>query len=404
MARRARIHSRDLQPQIAAPKGLLGVARVQRFEWPMDLPTTSIDELGRKLHVGTTTDVPNVTVTLEAFDVSHNTFAYLAGHTPNQFPISGASITDFKSLDVIGQIRDGTTLGIVNSLYVKRGTITGMDATFGVRDNSSVTYTVSANSKKEFRQPVFYETSTTISGGAKMLLANTPTWLTRTSGYTIDAYRTSLTGQTNYLNEGALLDYTVTAATITFLDNGGVTSGSANQLDRVWVTYCSPITNKIFEVLDDAAVSAVQGKYVPVTISISNIPRVQSATIRVAFPSEGILEMGGLGRPVGYEVGVPDVTGEISVLKTDNDLLSILEGVANSTVENDMEYALQTLPLKIQLKDPRNTSRTLLTYYIPSITLSSESDTNSVNQSVNEVFGFQSTTGELIVMSGAGVY
>lgn len=401
MARRARVHSRDLQPQLATPKGLLGVARVQRFEWPMELPTTNIDELGRKLHVGTTQEIPNVTVTLEAFDVSHNTFAYLTGHTPQQFPISGASITDLKNVDVIGQIRDGTTLGIVNALYVKRGTVTGMDASFGVRDNSTITYTVSANSKKEFRQPVFYQQFTSVSGGAAAALTNTPTYLTRTSGYTINAYRTSDTGTTNYLKEGT--DYTVTGTAIAFLDAGGVSSGSTGGSDTVWITYSSN-TAKVFEALDDQSVAAVQGKYVPVTISLSNIPRVQSASIRVAFPSEEIVEMGGLGQPVGYEVGIPDVTGEISVLKTDNDLLALLEGVPNTTVENDMEFALTSLPLKIQLKNPRNPSQTLLTYYIPSLTFTAEGDENTVNQSMNETFSFQSTTGELIVMSGVGVY
>ena len=402
MARRARIHSRDLQPQIAAPKGLLGVARVQRFEWPMELPTTNIDELGRVLHVGTVSEIPNVTVTLEAFDVSHNTYSYLTGYTPGSFPVSGASITEFKNVVVIGQIRDATTKNIVNSLYVKRGTVTAMDATFGVRDNSSVTYTVSSNSKKEFKQPIFYESSTTISGGAKMTLANTPTYLTRTSGYIIDAYRVSATGSTNYLDEGT--DYTVAGTTVTFLDAGGVSSGSANAQDRVWVTYTSPITNSTFQALDDVAPAAIQGKYVPVTISLQNIPRVQSASLRVSFPSEEILEMGGLGKPVGYEVGIPEVTGEISVLKTDNELLQILEGVATSTVESDMEFAKTTLPLKIELKNPRNPSQVLLTYYVPSITITSENDENTVNQSMNETFAFSSTTGEMIVASGSGVY
>ena len=401
MVRRARVHSRDLQPQLATPQGLLGVARVQRFDWPMELPTTSVDELGRKLHVGTTTEIPNVTVTIEAFDVSHNTFSYLTGYTPGTFPVSGASITDLKNVDVIGQIRDGTTLGIVNALYVKRGTVTGMDATFGVRDNSNVTYTISANSKKEFRQPVFYQQFTTVSGGSSVSLTNTPTYLTRTSGYTINAYRTASNGTTNYLAEGT--DYTVTGSTVAFLDAGGLSSGSTGLSDTVWVTY-SANASKTFEALDDVSAAAVQGKYVPVTISVSNIPRVQSASLRVAFPSEEIVEMGGLGKPVGYEVGIPDVTGEISVLKTDNDLLSLLQGVATSTVETDMEYALTTLPLKIQLKNPRNTSQTLLTYYIPSLTFTAEGDESTVNQSMNETFSFQSTTGEMIVMSGVGVY
>lgn len=397
MARRPRIHSRDLQPQLATPKGLLAAARVQRFEWPAQFPTTAVDELGRKLHVGTTSETPQVTVTLEAFDVTHTTFAHLTGYTGATFPVSGASITELKNIDVIGQIRDASTLDIVNALYVKRGIVTGMDATFGVRANSTVSYTVSSNSKKEFRQPVFYDKFTSIVGsGSSVSLAHTPTYLTRTSGYIIDAYRTGTDGTTGYLDEGT--DFTVTGTTLMPIGTN-VKAG-----DTIWVTYCSPVTTETFQALDNISPAAIQGKYVPVTISVNSIPRVQSASIRVAFESEEIQEMGGLGNPVGYEIGVPSVTGDISVLKTDNDLLAILEGVSNTTVENDMNYAKTTLPLKIQLKNPANVAQTVLTYYVPSITLTAEGDDNSVNQSMNETFSWESTTGELIIMSGVGVY
>lgn len=360
----------------------------------MELPVTNIDELGRVLHVGTTTEIPNVTVTFEAFDVSHNTYSYLTGYTPGTFPVSGASITEFKNVDVIGQIRDGTTKNIVNALYVKRGTITGMDATFGVRDNSTVSYTVSSNSKKELRQPVFYD-NLSISATSGVTLTNTPTYLTRTSGYILDAYQVSSNGTTTYLDEGT--DFTVAGTAVTLTGVNTPPSGT------VWLTYTSTAT-KTFEALDDVAPAAIQGKYVPVTISLQNIPRVQSASIQVSFPAEEILEMGGLGKPVGYETGIPEVTGEISVLKTDDDLLAILEGVSNTTVENDLEFARNDLPLKIELKNPRNPSQVLLTYYIPSITITSESDENTVNQSMNETFAFSSTTGELIVASGGGIY
>jgi hypothetical protein len=394
MARRARVHSRDLQPQIAAPKGLFAAARVQRFEWPATYPTTSVDELGNVLHVGTTTETPQVTVTLEAFDVSHNIFAYMTGYTPGTFPVSGASITELKNVDMIGQIRNTTTKSIVNALYVKRGIVTAIGATFGVRANSTETYTVSASSKKELRQPVFYD-SGTISATSGFTLSQTPTYLTRTSGYTLDAYRIGADGSTNFLDEGT--DYTVTGTSVSF-------TGANNSVgDTVWVTYSST-TAATFKGLDTAAPAAIQGKYVPVTISVNNIPRVQSATINVTFPSEEILEMGGLGKPVGYELGIPEVTGEIQVLKTDNDLMAILEGVSNTTVENDMEYAKTTLPLKIELKDPRNPARVVKTYYVPSLTFTAQSDTNQVNQSMNETYSFQSTTGDLFIASGSGVY
>jgi len=341
------------------------------------------------------TEIPEVTVTFEAFDVSHNTFSYLTGYTPATFPLSGASITEFKNVDVIGQIRNASTLNIVNALYVKRGIVTAMDATFGVRDNSTVSYTVSANSKKEFKQPVYYNNFALVTATGVQTLSQTPTYLTRTSGYIIDAYRTGTDNSTNFLDEGT--DFTVTGANINFTGTG-TTAG-----DTVWVTFCNP-TAKTFEGLDNAAPAAIQGKYVPLRISINSIPRVQSATIRAAFDAEQILEMGGLGKPVGYEVGIPNVTGDVSVLKTDNDLLAILEDVSNTTVENDLEFAKTTLPLKIELKNPANPAQILLTYYVPSITLTNEGDDNTVNQSMNETFSWQSTTGELFVLSGGGVY
>lgn len=398
MAKRARVHSRDIQPQIAAPKGLFAAARVQRLDFPMTIPTTNVDELGRRLHVGTTQETPELRVSFEAFDVSHNTFSYLTGYTPATFPVSGASISAFKNIDVIGQIRNANTGKIVNAIYGKKMAITGMDASFDVRGNSTVTYTAEGNSKKEFSKPVFYDRFTASGGQVNFGLTYQPAFLTRTSGYIINAYHipASTTDSEGYLTEGT--DYTVNGTT------GNVNFTAAANGDEVWFTYCAVSQDRYFETLDDTAPAAIQGKYVPVTIAVNNIQRVQSLRLRAAMTAESIMEMGGLGKPVGYETGIPDVTGDMSVLKTDNDLLAILEGVSNTTVENDMEYAKTTLPLKVQLKNPANPSEVLLTYYIPSITVSAEGDDSTVNQSVNETFSFSSTTGEMFVISGAGPY
>lgn len=392
MARRARIHSRDIQPLIAAPKGLFAAARVQRLDLPLTMNVTNIDELGRKLHVGTTNDIPEVTATIEAFDVSHNTFAYLTGYTPGTFPVSGASVTEFKNVDIIGSIRENCGDTVASAIYVKKAILTGMSATFGVTANSTVSYTFNSNSKKAFRQPVYYDVFVASGNQPSFALTSTPTYLTRTSGYIINAYSTQGDCDTSYLTEG--VDFTVAGSVVT------LTTVAASG-DTYWFTYTNP-TAQTFQGLDDVAPAAIQGKYVPVSISVNNIPRVQSATVNVTFESEQILEMGGLGKPVGYEIGVPDVNGDISVLKTDNDLLAILEGVSNTTVENDVEYALTSLPLKIQLKDPRNPSRVALTYYVPSFTVTAQGDESTVNASINETFSWRSTTGQLFVASGAG--
>lgn len=395
MVRRARIHSRDIQPWIAAPKGLFAAARVQRLDFPLTINTTNIDELGRRLHVGTTSDIPEVTVTVEAFDVSHDTFAYLTGYVPHQFPISGASITELKNVDVIGAIRENCGDLNTSAIVVRRGIVTAMAASFGVQDNSTVTYTINSNSKKAYKQPVYYDQFTASGTQATFSLALTPTYLTRTSGYIIDAYVTTAgaTCTTNYLTEGT--DFTVAGTTVTLV---GTTAGAG---DQYWFLYTNPASTT-FKALDNNHAAAIQGKYVPLTISISSIPRVQSATINASFESEQILEMGGLGRPVGYELNAPDVTGDVSVLRTDTDLLAILEGVSNTTVEYDIEYARTDLPLKVQLRDPRDPNKVVLTYYVPSITVTAQGDESAVNASVNQTFSWRSTTGELFVASGAG--
>lgn len=395
MAKRARVHSRDIQPQIAAPKGLFAAARVQRLDFPLTIPTTSVDELGRRLHVGTTQETPELRVSFEAFDVSHNTYSYLTGYTPDTFPTSGVSISNFKNVDIIGQIRNANTGKIVNAIYGKKMAITGMDASFDVRGNSTVTYTAEGNSKKELSKPVFYDKFTASGAQANFGLTYQPAYLTRTSGYVLNAYSIPAGGTEGYLTEG--VDFTVTGSNVNLTNAAAVG-------DEVWFTYAGVSQDRFFETLDDVAPAAIAGKYVPVTISVSNIQRVQSVRLRAAMAAESIMEMGGLGKPVGYETGIPDVTGDISVLKTDNDLLALLEGVSNTTVENDMEFAKTTLPLKVQLRNPANPSEVLLTYYIPSMTFSAEGDDSTVNQSMNETFSFSSTTGEMIVISGAGPY
>jgi hypothetical protein len=372
---------------------MFAAARVQRFDWPTSLPTTAIDEIGRKLHVGTTTEIPEVTVTIEAFNVNHNIDAYMTGYTPGTFPtVSGVSITDLKGIDVVGQIRDATTAAIVNALYVKRGIVSGMDATFGVRDNSSVTYTITASSKKEFKNPVFSDGFTVSGAQTNLYLTYTPTYLPLTSGYIINAGRVTAAGAQTYLDEGT--DYTVTGTNVQLLADG--TTG-----DYVWFTYCSA-QSATFQPLDDVSAAAIQGKYVPVAISVNNIPRAQSASIRASMEVERIFELGGLGKPVGTEIGIPSVTGDLSVLKTDNELLNILTGQSSTADEADLEYQANNLSLKIQLKDPANPTKVVKTYYVPSITITQENDESTVNQSMNETFSWESKTGELFIASGAG--
>jgi len=197
------------------------------------------------------------------------------------------------------------------------------------------------------------------------------------------------------------------------------TPGAANQVDfsplgtRLVVVYhFNTGANQWTDVSDSTIPAAVRGKNVPVRITASGvttaIDRVQSVTIRGTFPNTVVKEMGNLS-VVGTVVQVPEVTGDLSVLDTDLELIALFAtgDIANADVEyRSCEFTASGISLEVQIQDPAEgcgggTPDVLKAVYIPFLTLTSEGHTTNVGGNATQTFAFKSTDAQCVVYSGA---
>ena len=153
--------------------------------------------------------------------------------------------------------------------------------------------------------------------------------------------------------------------------------------------------------------SAIKGKDAVVSILANDIPRVQSVTINGNMQVQGVKQMGSRDI-VGYQRQVPTIEGSITVLDTDTDLISLLTyGTIGSGVEWQPGEGCDATPvaLIIELQDPCDTTTApytiLKSIEIPSITIVGDSYSVNTGGNASSVFNFKSTTGSLIIYSGA---
>ena len=401
MARRVAIPFKHMALRVVGPFEAYLAARIQRLDMPINIPTTDVDELGNQYHAGTTVDIPEITSTFQAMDVSIKLYAALTGTDPNNYPNAGVDIGNLGEVDVIGVVRDANVADYVKSLHLRKCMVTGFTYTYSVDAESTEEYTVSGNEKRWFRYDIIVDTYVAASAS--------PQALTQTALQLKNAkWALSVVLDAEYLDEvtgaPATGEYQITGAgtSISFADVIGTM--------LVVVYHANPAGNNWVPVLDNTIPAAIRGKNVPVSIALNEIPRVQSVTIRGTFPNEVIKEMGNTS-VVGTVTQVPQVTGDISVLDTDLQLIALLttgELAPSGVIEfRDCEFTASGLSLRIILEDPTSgcedvgTPTILKTVYIPEITVTSEGHTTNVGGNATQTIGFKSNDGRLIVYSGA---
>jgi len=114
---------------------------------------------------------------------------------------------------------------------------------------------------------------------------------------------------------------------------------------------------------------------------------------------------------VGYQMQIPAVTGTITVLDTDTELIALLTtGQLNPSGITEFgvsEFTASGIPLIVKLQDPvdKTLPYTILkTVYMPSISVTNEGFTSNVNQNAQQTFDFKSSTGQIIIFQGSGIY
>jgi len=393
MARRIAIPSKAVKLVLVGARDTLGIPRVQRLTMTADRPSTDINELGNRLLAGTVEDIPAITATFQAMDVGIKLFSILTGTNASAYPSSGVSISALKDIDVIAQVKSDSVEDFVKMAHARRCVLRDMTLTYTVDGESTEEYTVIGTQKRWFKNDVVVDKF--ISGTTSFTLTQTPVVL-KNGNYALSVildgvYLTEVTGVP------ATGQYRIVGTTLTTGDS------RTSQVIAVYQASVAALTWT--DITDSTMPAAIRGMDVPVILKANGIERVQSVTLNVTFNPEGVREMGNRDM-VGYQSQNPQVTGTITVLDTDTELMALFTTGQLNPADTEFgvsEFTASGITLEINLRDPsdKTSPYTILkTIYAPSLSVTSEGFTSNVNANAQQTFDIKSTTGELIIYSG----
>jgi len=388
MTKRIAVPYKDVELRIVGPRADFYAHRVQRLDFPVTLPNTTINELGNDQHAGIITDIPEVTATFQAFDVSHRIFSILVGSGYATYPVDGVDVSKLSNVDLIGYVRNADLATMLKCIHVKKMRITDFTYTYTVDGESTEEYSCAGSEKRYFSNDVIVDSGSLVAGVGDLSL--TPSLL-KNGEYLMSC-----------IVDGTWKDndeFAVVPATKKVTVSGGTTE------DFLFV-YHTLSGELAFDRISDATVpAAIRGKNIPVTIALNTMYRVQSVTIRGTFPNTKVVEMGNTS-VVGYVVDPPDISGDITVLDTDNEIVALLttgaitdaDGYGEFGVD---EYETETLALTVQLQDPAAVTTIKKTVRIPYMRITSDGTTSNVGGQLTQTFSFMSNDAQCVVYSGA---
>jgi len=394
MSTRIAIPFSEIKLRIVGPKDTFAATRIQRLDVPTTLPSTTVDELGNIQHAGIVTDIPDVTATFAAMDVSHKIYSYLTGTDPTAFPASGVDVIELDYIDIIADVKDKSLTDFIKAMHVRMARVTGFTFTYSVDGESTEEYTCGASMKRWFKNDIVVDQYDGPDAGP-LTLTETP--ITLKNGNELLSF---IVNGVYWVEDATPSgeEYSVAGTSVTL--GQALVSGESAQA----VYHANPAGTNWAYVSDATIPAGIRGKDVPIKIATNDIERVQAVTVRGTFPATRVIEMGN-DEVVGYTTQVPVITGDITVLDTDTELIRLLiTGQANPA---DTEFGVtefeNNLSLEIKLLDPADeTNATVLkTVYIPELTITSEGHTSAVGGNVSQTFGWESTTAACIVYSGA---
>jgi len=397
MAKRLAIPSKELQLKVVGPRDVFAASRVQSLTLSSTLPSTTVDELGNPLHVGEVKDTPEVTLTFSAFDVGIKIFAALTGTNPAAYPLGGVDISNLGEIDAVLYVKDVDVADYVKSISGRRLQIRDFKFDYTVDGESKEDYTAVGSERRYLKYDVIVDKFTV--GTTSFTLTQTPIQLKNGNNaitVTLDGdYLVEVTGAP------ATGEYRVVGTTLT--------TGDTRTAQVLAVYHANPAGTNWSDIGDSSLPVAIKGRDVDVQIAANDIARVQSISINGNLNTTPVKELGSRV-VVGYQSQIPTVEGTITVLDTDNDLISLLTdgtiAVSGGTVEwgPGEECAVSGLALKIELVDPcdyTGAATVLKTVYIPDITIVGDSYTSNVNNNATQTFNFKSVLGSLVVYSGS---
>ena len=385
----------------------------------LNIPEEKVYELGNFETLATVRDIPDLTFSLQSFDVSCEFEALLVGKAPGSLVAN--EMIDFSQhvpIDVISPFKSRRgDFDIVKGVAVPYLTLERASYTYGLRQNASQEFTLKGDSIYYTQgQPYYKEFANTGTGpyafgmtadvyteGSNNLYALCVVLVNSTTGAYKRLFFDAQTGYTNTATTVSLaVDESATYDKVRVVWSSSATMGSYTQTGN------NPNGQPVHQNVSIKP-AAVRPKDIDVFIGTaaatpvwSRLNSVQSAQIDWSVTLENDEEFGNPHYVVS-DYDVPDVTGQIGIKPFDPaDLfykLSQITGVPSTEV---IGPELTTpVPLEVRINHP-DTGARLKTIYVPDARFQVPGLQGRVQTKLENTFNFTSDTGVMKVYNGNG--
>lgn len=383
----------------------------------LNIPTSKVYELGNYEAVATIRDTPELTFTLESFDVSTDTEALLCDVPPSTEPID---LSTAKPLNVIQNFKPGKKLA--NPFVAAKGvalpylTIESASYRFGLRDNATETFSLRGDSIYYTAGPAYIDEFEGTGAPGQELVTSHPAY-----PYT-DANGTrrvlAVTTGIKRLTEGP--DFTLTYGAVT--DDAAVATVTLTEAvsvdETIRITYHSPDPVEYPQAIHTPATlkpAGVRGRDIDVYIGgydpedpdasgANKWTGIQDVSVEWRVTQEEEREFGN-PNAVARDFDVPTVSGTITIQPRDvPDLFAKIRritGVDSTTAALGPDLAA-LLSLDIVIKDAESGGTTLKRFHIPDARFSLPGYSPRVEQNVTMSLEWESDTGAMHIFRDLG--
>jgi hypothetical protein len=411
----------------------------------LNIPTEKIYELGNRQSVAVVRDIPDLSFTADALDVSTEIEALLTGTNgdgttaeetspavaPDEFGLDGVTgtgynLADARPIDITSPWRtsnSGSNFAAVRGVVVPNLYLESAAYTYGLTDNAGESFTLRGDSI--FYVPGHPYTQVEIGDGTKVLFPFTPA-----NGAALlyveqgkDLYALSVSVDSVRKLPG--VDYTETATGVTFL----VPPAAGTKVRLIYGTATAKDYSQAVHQGTAIKPAAIRGKDIQVFIGLGagDLPffwtGVQSLSVNWSVTLEDDFEFGNPRAVARDFADVPAVTGSLDIKPASvDDLFAKIRQIAGVTDPAQVvgPQSSVLLPLEIRLLNPESggipkdtdipggTAGTdmyqpgtvVKTLYIPDARFTLPGYSGQVQQKLVQTINFESDTGILEVFRG----
>lgn len=410
MASRVSISYKETAIDAISFAGRFRLGRVQRADVGANLPNTPVKELGSDKLVGRIFDLPEVTATVNAFDVGARAAFTLAGVDWAAVP-SGTRIEaqDIKYVCLAQSFKSaGASQDIARTLYVPGAKLERFSYNYSVGGDATEEYSFSAVDRKWLRYDV--ATATGVLSASGTMTFSPAARVLKDGSYILSVFASGLGYIThdNILGQGPTsvqLDITsVPAATPILITYH---TDLSNQWDY---TYEYPHIAPGYTPPPDQPVG-VRGWGVEVYLVQSGVGnqrvyRGQTCTIQGQFPNTKIQELGN-EQIVGYVDDIPDITGTLDIIQSDFKVQELLSNDNDNNDDNwdptELGSGQWGLLVKVYRRGANRANDPEKTLWLPQLDITQEQNQAQVGQDSRVTFNFSSRTNQCYIYKGSPV-